>query len=113
MLSKISIQAERHIHVSVGTRARVRHDFDRDDIGSLGHTVLRRCNSSSAMGAVAVSIGTGISTEGSTPASTTTELLVCSVDTSVNDVDIDASSSNGIVRVWVGECGDRGRGELG
>jgi len=53
-----------------------------------------------------MTIGVSIATEGSTPASAATKLGMGSVDTSVDNIDVDASTSASIVGVRVGECGD-------
>jgi hypothetical protein len=69
--------------VRVGARARVAKDLDGDEAGSLGDTVLSAADGTSTVSAVAITILVGVTAEGGTPTSTTTESDVSSVDTSV------------------------------
>ena len=94
-------------------------NLDGDDVGALGNTELRASSSTTvpksqkrmsregacnlrAVSTVSIAIA-GATNKGSTPAGTTTELVVGGEDTSVDDIDIDTVSGAVVVGVRVGQ----------
>jgi hypothetical protein len=76
------------------------------DVGGLGNAILPARDSASAVGSVAVAVPILIVLRnGVAPVCAALKLVVVDVDTSVDDVDIDALSALGVVDVLV-ECAE-------
>jgi hypothetical protein len=84
-----------HGATSVGTQ-----NLDGNEVDSLGDTVLAGTDSASAMGSVTVAVIVDvILRDGLAPGGATLELDVVNVDTSVDDVHINALTARGVVLV--------------
>ena len=90
-----------HGTTSVGTQ-----DLDGNEVDSLGNTVLAGTNGTGAVGPVTVPVVVDVILwDGLSPGGTTLELDVVHVDTSIDDVDVDALATGRIVFI-ASECSD-------
>ena len=105
-----------HLPVDAGENTRVRarsigsQNLHTDDVGTLGHSVSRTGDCARAVGTVSVTISSRLARdEVGTHSSTASKLVVSSVDTGVDNVDVAARACRVVVdvaRLPLGSVGD-------